>query len=162
MIEDKIYEYLKEYADSMPGVCTDPSLDTTSYLREYPEESFYVIANYSGKFPENLDPRDLGDPLGRLLSNIADLVPDLLVPRMTSGFWASRYLFICSAAASKFGVFVPIIISLLNDRSIYIKSLVLGLIVQWPHLQVTEALPILNRLSGLKSFQIGEGKSINY
>lgn len=158
MIEGKVYEYLNIYAEAQPGAAPDPSPDTISTLREYSEASFEVIADYSGKRPENLDPRDLSEPLGRLLSNIADLVPDLLVPRMTKGFWASRFLFICGAAASEAEVFVPTIVELLTDRSVYIKNLVLDLIAQWPHLQVPDTLPKLKKLEGMKSYQNEYGR----
>ena len=150
MIEDVIFEYLKEYVDSSQR---KPSTATVSMLRKKPEESFSVIADYSGKLPQKLDPRDLNEPLGRLLLCIIDLIPALLIPRMTSGFWASRYLFIGSAAASKAELFVPTIIDLLSDRSIYVKNLVLTLIAQYPHLRVPDALPKLEKLSGMKSYK---------
>lgn len=145
--------YLQEYADAPHGKYPEPSSETVEILRKNPNESFDVIVNGIFQKPQNLDPRDLDDPLCRLLSTFADLVPDLLTPKMTDGFWASRYLYISSAAVSKSPIFIPTIISLLTDRSIYIKTLVLQLINQWSHLQVPEAMPLLEKLSKMKSFQ---------
>jgi Xaa-Pro aminopeptidase len=150
MIEDEIYEYLNAYADSS---LRNPAPATIAILRKNPKESFSVIADYSGRQPNKLDPRDLNEPLGRLLLSITDLIPDLLISRMTSGFWASRYLFIGSAAASKADLFVPTIVDLLSDRSIYVKNLVLSLIVQYPHLQVPETLPKFEKLSRMQSYK---------
>jgi hypothetical protein len=152
-IADVIYAYLKVYSDAPLRGVPDPSSETISVLRKNPKESFRLIADYRGKRPRHLDPRDLGDPLVRLLAGIADLVPELLLARMSKGFWVSRYLFICAAAASQSQQFVPSILGLLVDRSIYIKTLVLRLIAQWPHLQVADALPNLEKLSKMKTFQ---------
>ena len=148
--------YLQEYADAPHGKYPEPSSEIVELLRKNPNESFDVIVNGLFQKPHNLDPRDLGDPLCRLLSTFVDLVPDLLTPKMTDGFWASRYLYISSAAVSKSPVFIPTIINLLTDRSIYIKSLVLQLIIQWSHLQVPETMPIFEKLSKMKSFQNSE------
>lgn len=148
--------YLQEYADAPHGKYPEPSSEIVEFLRKNPNESFDVIVNGLFQRPQNLDPRDLDDPLCRLLSAFVDLVPDLLIPKMTDGFWASRYLYISSAAVSKSPVFIPTIINLLTDRSIYIKSLVLQLIIQWSHLQVPEAMPIFEKLSKMKSFQNSE------
>ena len=151
-MEKEVYSYLKVYADAALGDIPNPSSEIIEVMREEPEEAFNVIADYQGKRPRNLDPRDMDAPLGRLLEQIADLVPELFISRMTSGYWASRYPFICSAAASKSEVFVPTILNLLADRSIYIKTLVLDLIPEMPHLQVPEALPKFERLEKMKSF----------
>lgn len=125
-------------------------------LRENPEETFHVITDNLFEVPPALDFRDLDAPLGQLLASVADLVRDLLIPKMTKGFWGTRWLYISSAAASQSPHFTPTIIGLLLDRSIYVKTLVLNLILQWPHLRVSEAMPKLEKLSGMKAFQDSE------
>jgi hypothetical protein len=155
-ISEMISAYLKEYADS-PG--NKPLPDTVKALRRDPEEAFRVIGDLEqGNFqkPENLDPRDLDAPVFQLLITFVDLVPELVIPKMTNGFWGARYPYIQSAAWSKSTVFVPTIVDLLTDRSIYIKTLILDLIIQCPHLQVPEAMPKLEKLSKMKSFQESE------
>lgn len=155
-IPDKIFAYLKTYADSPYGKYPEPSSELVKFLRRNPRESFNIIASYSFQKPENLDFRDMGDPLCSLLKTFVDLVPDLLIPKMTIGFWGARYLFISSAAASKSSKFIPTIVSLLTDRSFYIKLLVLDLVVFYPHLQIPEVLPKLEKLSKMKSIQDSE------
>jgi hypothetical protein len=152
-ISEMISAYLQVYADTP---YTKPSSEIVEFLRKNPDESFNVITNNLFQKPENLDFRDLDSPLFLLLVAFADLVPDLLIPKMTSGFWGTRYLYIQSAAGSKSPVFISTIISLLTDRSIYIKSLILNLIIQWSHLQVPETIPIFEKLSKMKSFQNSE------
>jgi hypothetical protein len=157
MSNDKISEivstYLQVYADDP---YTEPSSELVEFLRENPDESLDVIANGLFRKPENLDFRDLDSPLFLLLVAFADLVPDVLIQKMTIGFWGTRYLYISSAAASKSSVFIPAIINLLTDRSIYIKTLVLELIIQWPHLRTPEVIPQFDKLSKLKPFQNSE------
>jgi hypothetical protein len=152
-ISEIVSAYLQVYAD-VPY--TEPSSELVEFLRENPDESFAVIANGLFQKPENLDFRDLDSPLFLLLVAFADLVPDVLIQKMTIGFWGTRYLYISSAAASKSSVFIPTIINLLTDRSIYIKTLVLDLIIQWPHLRTPDVIPQLDKLSKMKSFQNSE------
>lgn len=151
-----VSDYLRDYAGAPYGIYPNPSSEIVDFLRKNPKRSFETIANGVFLRPQNLDPRDLGAPLCKLLTSIVDLVPNLLIPRMTKGFWASRYLYISSAAQSKSPLFIPTIINLLEDRSIYIKSHVLGLIVELPHLQVFEAMAKFEKLSKMKSFQNSE------
>jgi hypothetical protein len=94
----------------------------------------------------------LDDPLCRVLAIAADLVPQLLIPKMTGGYWAARYFYVSAAARSGSASFIPTIVGLLTDRSIYIKTLVLELIVAWPHLRVAAVLPKLEKLAKMKSF----------
>ena len=148
-----ISDYLKDFADTPHRKHPEPSPEIIELLRKKPDESFNVIEKGLFQKPENLDPRDFYDQLCRLLITFADLIPNLLIPKMTNGFWGARYLYISSAAASKSPIFVPTIIDLLTDRSIYIKTLVLQLIVQWSHLQIPEAMPKFDKLSKMKSFQ---------
>jgi hypothetical protein len=152
-ISDIILTYLKTYSEDPLNKRSNPTTSTIGTLRNNAEASFNTIINYNGPIPTKLDPRDLDEPFGKLLSSIADLVPDLLISKMTNGYWGSRYLFISSAAASKSSKFVSTIINLLLDRSIYVKTLVLNLIIQWPHLQIIEALPLIEKLSKMKAFQ---------
>ena len=157
MGSSKIFEivstYLQVYANTP---YTEPSSEIVEFLRKDPDESFNVIAENLYQKPDNLDFRDLDDPICRLLIKFADLVPDLLIQKMTAGFWASRILYISSAAASKSPIFIPTIINLLTDRSIHIKTLVLNLIINFSHLQVPEALPKFEKLNKMKSFQNSE------
>ncbi len=155
-VSDKVFAYLKIFADAPYRKESEPSSELVKFLRKNPRESFNVIASYSFQKPENLDFRDMGDLLCRLLKTFVDLVPDLLIPKMTVGFWGARYLFISSAAASKSPTFIPIIVNLLTDRSFYIKWLVLDLVVAYPHLQIPEVLPKLEKLSKMKSIQDSE------
>lgn len=152
-ISDKVVMYLQEFADAPYGKYPVPSSKLVKFLRTNPRESFKVIANGSFQKPENLDFRDIDEPLCRLLITFVDLVPDLLISKMINGYWGARYLYISSAAASKSPTFVPTILDLLTDRSIYIKWLVLDLVVAYPHLQVPEAMPKLEKLSKMKSIQ---------
>jgi hypothetical protein len=145
--------YLQLYADAPYGKYPEPSPEIIDTLRKNPGESFGVITNDLFEKPKNLDPRDLGAPLCKLLATFVDLVPDLLIPKMTDGFWASRYLYISSTALSKSPIFVSTVINLLTDRSIYIKSLVLELIIRYPHLQTPEAMSKFEKLGKMKSFQ---------
>lgn len=155
-IPEKVTAYLQEYADAPYRKEPEPSSKFVKFLRENPRESFNVIASYSFQKPENLDFRDMSDPLCRLLITFVDLVPDLLIPKMTVGFWGARYLYISSAAASKSPIFIPTIVNLLTDRSYYIKWLVLELVVTYSHLQIPEVTPKLERLSKMKSIQDSE------
>lgn len=152
-IKELIFAYLKAYADVNRAPYPDPLPATIKALRQNPKQAFDIIADFRGPLPANLDFRDADAPLCRLLSIIADLVPELLIPRMTTGYWASRYLFVSAAAGSKSPKFIPTIIELLTDRSIYIKTLVLQLIIDLPHLQVPEANPKLEKLGKMKSIQ---------
>ena len=152
-ISELISEYLEMYANSPSRNHPEPASETVRMLRKHPEEAFRIIDTDAFQKPENLDPRDLDDPLFRLLVTFADVIPDLLIARMTSGFWGARYTYIQCAAASKCQDFVPTLINLLTDRSIYIKTLILRLITECPHLQVPEAMPKLDKLSKMKSFQ---------
>ncbi len=151
-----ISDYLKDFADTSLSKRLEPSLEVVDALRKNPDDAFQVIANGLYQKPENLDFRDLDDPLFRLLTTFVDLVPEVVIPKMTKGFWGGRYLYIQCAAASKAPIFVPTIINLLADRTIYIKILVLQLILQYPHLQVPEAMPQFEKLGKMKSFQDSE------
>ncbi len=155
-ISEIIFRYLQEFADAPYNKYPNPSSSIVEVLRKNPSESFQVIANGLFQKPENLDFRDMDNPLCRLLITFADLVPELLIQKMTAGFWAARYLYISSAAACKAPVFIPVIINLLTDRSMYIKTLVLDLVITYPHLQIPEAMPKLEKLSKMKSFQNSE------
>ena len=148
-LQQSVAEHLEAWSKS---VSAKPTSSVVRSLRERPEETFAAITEYQGPY-FHIDPRDISDPLGQLLSHIADLVPELMIPRMTNGFWATRYMFISAAAASESAVFVPTLIQLITDRSVYIKGLLLHLMVHFPHLQVREALPQLERLQQMKSFQ---------
>ena len=148
-LQQSIAEHLKAWSKS---VSAKPSSSVVRSLRDRPKEAFAAITEYQGPY-FHIDPRDISDPLGQLLSHIAGLVPELMIPRMTNGFWASRYMFISAAAASESEVFVPTLIQLITDRSVYIKGLLLHLILHFPHLQVREALPQLKRLEEMKSFK---------
>lgn len=154
--QDRITEYLNVYANAPRNKHPVPSPSLVKFFRKHPEESFLAIANNSFQAPQNLDFRDLDDPLCRLLLTFVDLIPNLVVPQMTKGFWASRFLYISSAAASKSTVFIPTIIDLMTDRSIYIKTLVLQLIIQYPHLHVSKTIPNFEKLSKQKSFKESE------
>ena len=145
--------YIKDFADSPRGEYPEPSLETIKILREEPKEVFEIITNDLYEKPAGIDIRDISRPVGRILSAIADLIPELLIPKMTTGFWGIRYLYISSAVASKSPIYVSTIIDLLTDRSIYIKTLILRHIINWPHLQVPEAIPKFEKLSKMKSFQ---------
>jgi hypothetical protein len=149
-VSETISAYLQVYADTP---YTDPSPELVQALREQPEAFVTAISDNQFQKPANLDFRDMDDPLCRLLVPCADLVPDLIIPKMTTGFWATRFLYISSAAASTAPVFVPTLLQLLTDRSVYIQTLLLELILRWPHLQVPEALPQFEKLSQLKTFQ---------
>jgi len=148
-LQQSIAEQLKAWSKS---VSAQPTLSIVRSLRKRPDDAFAAITEHQGLL-FHIDPRDISDPLGQLLSQIADLVPELMIPRMTNGFWASRYMFISAAAASEAEVFVPTFFRLITDRSVYIKGLMLHLILHFPHLQVREALPQLKRLEEMKSFQ---------
>jgi hypothetical protein len=159
-ISEVISTYLKEfdasskkYANDPQRKYPDPSSQTVKLLRQMPNEALNAIETGLYEKPENLDPRDLSHPLSRLLVTFVDLIPELLISRMTSGYSGSKWTYIQCAAASKSPVFVPIIIDLLTDRSIYIKTLILELIIDCPHLQVPEAMPKFEKLSKMKSFQ---------
>jgi hypothetical protein len=148
-----ISEYLRTYANSSFRKRPEPSSETVRTIRKYPKTTFRIIDTGAFQKPENLDPRDLDSPLFRLLVTFADLIPELLIPKMTNGFWGARYAYIQCAAASKSLDFVPTLIDLLTDRSIYVKTLMLRLIIECPHLQIPDAMPKLDKLSKMKSFQ---------
>ncbi len=152
-MDDDISNIISAYLEAYAYGHRNPSDDIIRIIKKNPKQAFNAIAEFSGPLPNNLDFRDINDPLCRLLLNIADSVPDLMIPRMINGYWASRYLFISSAAASESLKFIPTLIDLLTDRSIYIKTLILQLIINWPHLQVSEMIPKLEKLSKMKSFQ---------
>jgi hypothetical protein len=147
-----IQNYLKLWAKAPLGEYPEPPSDIVEVLRSLPETSFNAIAEYKGPL-YHMDPRDAPTPLGILLSRIADLVPDLLIPQMTEGFWAKRYMYINAAAMSQSSLYDSTLAQLLRDRSIYIKTLVLQLILDWPHLRTHEMLPHLEKLRSMKTFQ---------
>lgn len=145
--------YIKEFADAPHGEAPELSPEITKILRAKPEEVFEIISNDLYKRPENMDLRDIGSPSGRLLTTVVDLIPELVIPKMTKGFWGTRYLYISSAVTSKSPIYISTIIDLLTDRSIYIKALILDSIIDWQHLRVPEAIPKFEKLSKMKSFQ---------
>ncbi|MCP4141878.1 MAG: hypothetical protein GY755_16650 [Chloroflexi bacterium] len=148
-----INTYIKDFANSMKVEYIEPSAETTNELRENPEEVFEIVSNDLYTKPENIDIRDISMPLANLLIAVADLIPNLLISKMTKGDSGSRFLYISSAAASKSPIYIPTIVDLLTDRSIYIKTLILRLITDWPHLRVHETIPKFEKLSKMKSFQ---------
>jgi hypothetical protein len=152
-LPERISAYLQRFGGKIYPKHPDPPAPLVEELRRRPEEAFEVVVKGLYIKPEQLDFRDLDDPLNRLLSAFAELIPDRLIPKMTEGYWASRYLFITAAATSKSPLFVPTLVDLLLDRSIYIKTLVLRLILDWPHLRVAQAAAKLEKLAGMKSFQ---------
>lgn len=87
-LHQSIAQYLKAWSQS---VSAKPEASIVKRLRDRPEEAFVLITKYDGP-RYHIDPRDIDDPLAHLLSEIADLVPHLLIPRMTEGFWASLYV----------------------------------------------------------------------
>ncbi len=149
---DIIAAYLKIWSKAPFGEYPDPPSEIVDELRAIPEEVFNTIAEYNGP-RYHIDPRDLDMPLGILLSKIADLVPHLFIPRMTEGFWGARYMYIGAAAESQTSIYKDTFVQLLTDRSIYIKTLILRLISELPHLQVHEMIPQLEKLRKMKSFQ---------
>ena len=146
---DIITEYLKMWSKSPHN---DPTSMMVDELRSKPEETFNAIIEYNGP-RYHIDPRDIDMPMGILLSKIADLVPHLFIPHMTEGFWGSRYMYIGAAAECQASIYKDIFVQLLTDRSTYIKTLILRLIIEWPHLQTEEMIPQLEKLRQMKSFQ---------
>lgn len=152
-ISNIVSAYLQEYVNSKGDKYPNPSAEAIQVFRESPVDTFDVIDKSQFHKPENLDFRDLDDPIFRILVTFVDLIPDLLISKMTKGFWGTRYTYIQCAAATKSPAFIHPIVDLLTDRSIYIKTLVLELITMYPHLQIEETLPKFEKLKTMKTFQ---------
>ena len=150
---DAVNSYLHEYAHARVGDCPQPTGEVIQLLRESPEESFNELLACLGEArPCTIDPRDIDIPIGKLLMHIANLLPELIIEKLSETGSHHRSMYIHSAAASQDVVFVSHLLDLLKSRSKFVKDCVLLEISRWPHLQVPEAVPLVENLSKQKSF----------
>lgn len=142
-----ILEYLSSPSETTKSAAIEK-------LSEQPDESFEMLLNFTGPYPDNLHPHDVPDYISSLLTELLLKHPRLLterdISRMSSG---ARYFVVAAAIASESPAFGPIILSALRDRVADKRFLVVRAIQRLKFLQTAEAERQLRRFLSMKSME---------
>ena len=140
--ENLVFEYLKDPANK----------NILEKIVLGGEEAFDCVRNYKGPMPT--DPRDGEVELTGLLGAIGSQHPNLIEKHINAKNSLTRWRYINAAISSDNPKLAELIISFLDDRSYYIKDLIIDS-MKW-----TKFIRIPPAIQGLE--KILAGKSINH